>query len=79
MNYKTGQFQVTLGIGMALVTFVASPVVAFYGSRLAIQDDISKISERTAKLETLQPVTQDDIKEIKEDLKAIRQALNIKP
>ena len=73
--------QMTIGIIPIVIggiMFVATPIVAFYSSLGASDEKISGISERTAKLETIVPTIKEDTDEIKDDLKDIKKALNIK-
>ena len=53
---------------MAVISFIAAPIVAYFGSQKATDEKISTLSERAAVLETSLPQMQRDISEIKDSL-----------
>ena len=74
-----GQIQITIPIAMGLIAFIVSPVAAFFGAQMTNKEAQSKISERTAVLETSVPRIEKSIDEIKDSIKSIEKTfLNIR-
>lgn len=71
-----GQIQLGLASGMAIISFVAGPLIGYFSAQMATQKDISQLSERAAKLETSVPRIEQDISDIKMSLKNIEKSLN---
>jgi hypothetical protein len=67
-----------VGLIMTGVGFIVTPVVAYFSGQTATAKEISAVSERTAKLETIVPTIKEDTDEIKEDIRDIKKAFNIK-
>jgi len=77
-NFNKGQIQLTLATALMGISFLVAPVVAYFSAQAATKTEIAEVSERTARLETSVQNTDKNITEIKEDIKDIRKALNIK-
>ncbi len=73
--------QIAIGIipiAIGGIMFVATPIIAFYSSQAAAEEKLAEVSERTARLETVVPTIKEDTDEIKDDIKDIKRALNVK-
>lgn len=76
-----GQIQVSIGaIGILLtgIGFVVTPVATYFYGQTATAKEISELSTRTAVLENSIRNTDTNVTEIRDDLKDIKKALNIK-
>ena len=73
-----GQIQLTFATGLAVVSFVAAPIVAFFSAQAASDAKISSLETRTAVVENSVQNTNMNLQEIKDDLKDIKKYLNIK-
>ena len=74
---QKGQVQLTMATGMVAISFVASPIIAYFSAQAATKEEIASISERAAKLETSVPRMEQDIRDIRDSLKSIEKALRI--
>ena len=66
-----------MATGMVAISFVASPIIAYFSAQAATKEEIASISERAAKLETSVPRMEQDIRDIRDSLKSIEKALRI--
>lgn len=79
-NHKT-QFQISVGlIGLVLTAtgFVVTPVVAYFTASAATEEKIAQNSSDIAVLQNSITNTDNNLEEIKDDLKDIKRSLNIK-
>ena len=74
-NFNGGQIQLTFVTGMAIISFIAAPIVAYFSAQAATKTEIADVSERTARLETSVPLMQQDLRDIKVSLQAIEKSL----
>lgn len=70
--------EISMPILLTVCSMIAGSIIWITSIGMSNQSANAEISERVAKIETLTPVMQSDIKEIKEDLKDIKRALNVK-
>lgn len=82
MSMKKGQVLAIAAAVMTGVSFVAAPIVAYYSSQAATQEDISDVnnrvseqSERMAKIETMLPVLLEGQREQQKDIDRILDGL----
>lgn len=74
--FKKGQ--VPLPLVFTVGTMIAGSVMWVYNMTFEVKADVSEVSERTAVLETSVKNTDKNVQEIKDDLKDIKRALNVK-
>ena len=75
IKMNKGQIQLTFVTGMAIVSFIAAPIVAYFSAQAATKTDIANVSERAARLEVAIPLMQQDLRDIKISLQAVEKSL----
>ena len=73
-----GQIHLTFATGLAVVSFVAAPVVAFFSAQASTQQEIADLSSRSAVLENSVENIEVNVVEIKDDIKDLKIYFNIK-
>jgi hypothetical protein len=50
---KRGQLELSVATGLAAISFVAAPIIAYFTAQLSTQQKINDVSERVVRVEVL--------------------------